>query len=127
MSALAVIAGFVTTFILSMGIDAILHATGVYPPYGVRMSDRLFVLALAYRGLATIAGGWVTARLAPSRPMKHAAILAVVGTLAGLAGIAVSVANPELGPLWYPIALVVTALPCIWLGAWLRARRLSVL
>jgi hypothetical protein len=73
----AVAVGFATTFALSTAIDAGLHATGVFPPLGVRMSDSLFMLALGYRGLATIAGGWLTARLAPSSPMRHAAILAV--------------------------------------------------
>jgi len=118
----AVLAGFVTTFALSSAIDAVLHATGVYPRLGVRMSDGLFGLALVYRGLAAIAGGWVTARLAPSRPMRHALILAGVGSLAGLAGVAVAITQPEIGPLWYPVLLVVTALPCIWLGARWRAR-----
>jgi hypothetical protein len=26
-------------------------------------------------------------------------------------------ARPNLGPLWYPTLLVVTAIPCTWLGA----------
>jgi hypothetical protein len=121
----SVFAGFVCTFVLSTSIDAVLHATHVYPPYGERMSDGLFVLALTYRALATIAGAWATARLAPSRPMQHAIALAVVGTLAGIAGIVVAMTHPTLGPLWYPIALVVTALPCIWFGAWLRMRQLT--
>jgi hypothetical protein len=121
----AVVAGFATTFALSTAIDAGLHATGVFPPLGVRMSDSLFVLALGYRGLATIAGGWLTARLAPSSPMRHAAILAVVGTLAGLGGVAVSLTHPELGPLWYPVLLVATSVPCIFVGAWWRVRQLA--
>ncbi len=121
----AVVAGFATTFALSTAIDAGLHATGVYPPVGVRMPDALFVLALVYRGLATIAGGWVTARLAPSSPMKHAVFLAVVGILAGLGGVGVSLAHPELGPLWYPVVLVVTSVPCIFVGAWWRVRQLA--
>ena len=31
-------------------------------------------------------------------------------------GVGVAIAKPELGPLWYPIALVLTGLPCVWLG-----------
>jgi hypothetical protein len=57
--------------------------------------------------------------------MKHAAILAVVGIIAGLGGVALSPAHPELGPRWFPIALVLTALPCIWVGAWVRLRQLA--
>ena len=118
----AVAAGFATVAVLSTAIDAVLHATGVYPPIPVRMSDGLFVLALTYRGLASVAGGWVTARLAPSRPIRHGVILAAIGTLAGLGGVGVALEHPELGPLWYPIALVVSALPCIAAGVWLRVR-----
>lgn len=31
-------------------------------------------------------------------------------------------ASPKLGPLWYPLLLVVTALPCTWLGGKLSKR-----
>jgi hypothetical protein len=118
----AVAAGFATTVVLSMGIDAVLHATGLYPPPPVRMADGLFVLALAYRVAATIAGGWVTARLAPSSPMRHAVALAVLGSLAGLGGVGVALAHPEWGPLWYAVALVLTAAPSVWAGAVWRVR-----
>ena len=36
------------------------------------MSDALFLLATVYRSLYAVAGSYVTARLAPHRPMKHA-------------------------------------------------------
>jgi hypothetical protein len=119
-SILAVVAGFLTTAVASTAVDAILHATRVYPPAGERMADGLFVLALSYRAVATVGGGWVTARLAPNQPMKHAVFLAGVGTLAGLAGVGVSLAHPELGPLWYSVLIVVTAIPCVFAGAWIR-------
>ena len=122
-SIVAVVAGFATTFVIAVGIDAVLYAAGVYPPFGMRLSDAMFVGALAYRALVTILGGWVTARLAPSRPMKHAAALAAVGGLAGLVGVGRAVAHPAIGPLWYPVALVVTSLPCVLIGARLRMRR----
>ncbi|MFT3915563.1 MAG: hypothetical protein QM704_16050 [Anaeromyxobacteraceae bacterium] len=121
-SVLAVVAGLVATAALSIAADQALHSAGVYPPWGARMSDGLFGLATAYRVAFTVLGGWITARLAPARPMRHAAWLAAIGTLLGLAGLAVAVANPDLGPRWYPVALVVTAAPCVLLGAWLRAR-----
>jgi hypothetical protein len=121
--AIAVVAGFAATFAISTALDAVLHATGVFPPLGVRMSAALFWAATAYRALATVAGGWVTARLAPAAPLGHAAILAGLGALAGLGGVAFAVAHPALGPLWYPVALAVTGPPCVLLGARLRARR----
>lgn len=124
----AVAAGFATTFLLSVATDALLHGVGVYPPSGVRMSDGLFVLATAYRIAATIAGGWVTARVAPpGRGVRLAVVLGAIGTLAALGGVGIALSHPELGPLWYAIALVVTALPCTWAGARLRERRAATL
>ena len=86
------------------------------------MSGGLFVLATAYRVAFTIAGGYLTARLAPDRPMRHVLILGGIGTAAALIG-AVGTWNANLGPHWYPLALVVTAMPAVWAGGWLRARR----
>lgn len=67
----AVVAGFLATCILSIATDLVLHAAGVFPPWGQPMSNALFLLATAYRILYTIAGGYITARLAPDRPMAH--------------------------------------------------------
>jgi hypothetical protein len=119
-SAGAVVGGFVLTAALSVGTDAILHGAAVFPPLGVRMSDSLFALAAGYRALYTVAGGYVTARLAPSSPMAHAGVLAGIGVLAGLGGVAASLAHPELGPLWYAASIPVSAIPSITLGARLR-------
>ncbi|HYV86175.1 MAG TPA: hypothetical protein VFB49_09705 [Patescibacteria group bacterium] len=63
-----------------------------------------------------LAGAWITARLAPQKPMKHALILGGVGVALGLVGV-VATWNLGLGPRWYPIALVVLALPQCWAGA----------
>ena len=122
----AVAAGLVAVVVLSIGTDAVMHATNIFPPSGERMTDGLFALATAYRSIYAIVGGYIAARLAPARPMKHALVLGFIGVLSGTAGLlATWNAGPELGPKWYPIALVVTALPCAWLGGRLRKRQLS--
>jgi peptidoglycan/LPS O-acetylase OafA/YrhL len=91
------------------------------------MSDPLFALAAAYRALFTVAGGYVTARLAPDRPMHHAWILAGIGLVAGLAGVVAyyAIGGAELGPAWYAISIPVEAIPCVWLGGRLAASRRS--
>jgi len=43
-------------------------------------------------------------------------ILGFVGLVPGIAGVLVNVAKPELGPLWYPVVIAVTGVPCAWLG-----------
>ncbi len=45
----AVLAGLLAVVILSTATDALMHATGVFPPLGQPMSDGLFLLATAYR------------------------------------------------------------------------------
>lgn len=116
----AVVAGFVATAVLSVVADAGMHITGVFPEG--RMADALFVLPAAYRAVFTVVGGWLTARLAPGRPLLHAGVLSVLGLAGGLGGVAVSLAHPELGPLWYAVTIPVSAVPCILGGAWVAGR-----
>ena len=70
-SAGAVGAGFIVTALGSTAGDAVMHAAGIFPSAPHLMSDPLFALAAAYRALLTVAGGYVTARLAPDRLMRH--------------------------------------------------------
>jgi hypothetical protein len=113
----AVLAGFFATFILSVATDLALHAIGIFPPWGQPMSNALFGLATAYRTIYTVTAGYITARLAPDRPMAHVWALGIIGLVAALAGtVATWNAGPEFGPKWYPLALVVLALPSVWTG-----------
>jgi hypothetical protein len=119
----AVLAGFFATFILSVATDLALHATGIFPPWGQPMSNALFGLATAYRTIYTVAAGYITARLAPDRPMAHVWALGIIGLVAALVGtVATWNAGPEFGPKWYPLALVVLALPSVWTGGKLAQR-----
>ena len=119
----ALAAGFVVTAALSLGVDVVMHGTGVFPGWGQPMSDGLFAWATVYRVAFTILGGYVTARLAPHRPMTHVVWLGAIGTLAATAGAAATWnAGPEFGPRWYPVLLVITALPCVWAGGRLEVR-----
>jgi len=119
----ALLAGFVAVVVLSLGTDLALHATGVFPALGQRMSDALFVLATAYRTLYSVVGSYVTARLAPDRPMGHALVGGLIGVALSTLG-AVVTWNKDLGPHWYPLALIVTAMPTAWLGGKLRVMQL---
>ncbi|HEX9608206.1 MAG TPA: hypothetical protein VF962_13330 [Gemmatimonadaceae bacterium] len=122
-SVAAVLLGFVAVFVLSLGTDQVLHVLQVYPPWGQTMFDPgLNLLALSYRIIYTVVGAYLTATLAPQNPMRHALALGVVGTIVGIIG-AIATIPMNLGPSWYPIAIVLTGLPCCWLGGVLyRAR-----
>jgi len=117
----AVLAGFVAVVVLSVGTDAVLEGTGVFPPPDKPelMTASLLMVALAYRTVYTIVGGYVTAWLAASKPVTHAIVLGALGMVVGSLG---AVLMWKLGNTWYAIALVVEAIPCTWLGARLRMR-----
>jgi hypothetical protein len=117
----AVFAGVLLIIVVTTIVDVVLHAVGVFQ-WGQRLTDSLAMLATAYRVVITVAGAWLTAKLAPSNPMRHALILGAVGTVLGLAGL-IKTWNLGLAPHWYPIALVVLAIPQCWLGGKLYERR----
>ncbi len=119
----AVLAGLLAIFVVTTAVDVVLHAAGVYPPWTEPMSNGLAFLAAAYRIVISIGGCYLTARLAPDRPMQHALVLGVIGVLLSTAG-AVATWNAGLGPHWYPIALILVSMPCAWIGGRLNALRL---
>ena len=71
----AVLAGILVGAVLSLGTDVVLHAARVFPPWDQPASNALLLLATAYRTVYSVAGSYVTARLAPNRPMLHALVL----------------------------------------------------
>ena len=124
-SVVALLAGFAAVVVLSLAADTVFHMLGVYPAGGQAMNEvGDNVLALAYRCVFRTLGSYIAARLAPTRPMGHTLILGLIGTALATLGV-VATWNLNLGPHWYPIALVVTALPCAWIGGALYRPRLG--
>ena len=111
----AVLAGVLFIVVVTTLVDIALHALHVFPPMDQPLDDRLAALATSYRIVISIVGAWLTARLAPAQPLKHALILGLVGTFLGLVGI-LATWNRGLGPRWYPVALAVLAIPQCWVG-----------
>jgi hypothetical protein len=119
----AVLIGLVAVVALSLGTDQLLHVLDVYPPWGEPMDDpALNLLALAYRCVYAVLGSYLAAKYAPTAPMRHALTLGLVGLVLSSAG-AAAASGMNLGPMWYPIALIISALPCAWLGGKLYLSR----
>jgi hypothetical protein len=114
-SILAILAGLVAGAVLSIGTDLILHAAGIFPALDEpkKFTNGLFALATAYRTLYGVLGGYVAARLAPNRPMRHALVLGTLGLVVSMVG---AIAMRDVGPAWYPWTLVVLSLPQCWAG-----------
>src|SRR5262245_65729181 len=111
----SVVAGVLFIIVVTTLVDIVLHVTKVFPPIDRPIDDPLALLATAYRIVIGIAGAWLTAKLAPDRPMRHAMILGVVGVVLGLVGVVVTW-NLGLGPRWYAIAIAALAIPHWWIG-----------
>lgn len=120
----AVLTGFIVATILSMGVDTVLENTGVFPTMAEQQENGFNVLwmnelALFYRVLFTILGGYVTARLAPNRPLRHVIFLGIIGTVIAIIGnVAISMIpkTSKVLPLWFSIATILIAFPPAWLG-----------
>ncbi len=117
-SIVAIIAGFITVVILSIMTDIVLEAIKFFPPQDKPelYTGGLLLIAFIYRSIYTIAGGYITAMLAPNKPMRHAIILGAIGMVMGTLGAMANWDKTAASGAWYPIALVVAAIPCTWLG-----------
>ena len=116
--------GIIAGIVITLLTDVVLHAVHVFPPWGQPPSDGPLALATAYRVVYSTAASFVIARFAPNRPMLHALIAGFLGFAVSIAGAVATWNNTAVfGPHWYPVALVVTAIPCAWLGAKIHLAR----
>ena len=122
-SVAALIAGFVVNVVLSLGTDLAFHAVGMLPALGQPMNDLQSAAACTYRTLYGVISSYVVARLAPYAPLGHALVGAGIGMVLATAG-AIATWNQALGPHWYPLSLIVLALPTGWLGGKLRVMQM---
>ncbi len=111
----AVLAGFVTVFVLSVVTDLVFESAKIFPPATQPEAYVWWMLlgALFYRTAYAIVGGFVVAKLAPTNPMKYVKILAIIGTAAATLGL---LANLDKGNLWYPLFLALLSYPSVWYG-----------
>lgn len=110
----AVIAGFAVLVILSIITDSVLQKTGIMKTEPFAENPVwLIAIIVAYRTIFNTLGCYLTARLSPNKPMKHAIILGIIGVVLTIVGLIVMW---DIPPRWYPITLIVLTLPAAWLG-----------
>jgi hypothetical protein len=110
---------------LTVATDVLLPAAGFFQSRGVPVSDGPLVLATAYRAVFGVVGSYVAARLVVERPMWHAMIVGAIGFLVSVVGVIGTWSRASaFGAHWYPVALVVIALPCAWVGGRIREMQL---
>jgi hypothetical protein len=116
----AILAGMIFIVFSHAGTDFVLESLGIFtqPNEGFH-TTWMVVTATIYRSIYTVAGGYITAVLAPRPKMRYVVILGLIGLIAGTLGAIVTIPM-KIAPMWYPIALAVLAMPCVWLGGKLR-------
>lgn len=123
-STVAVVTGFVLIVALAFGADLVLRSAmpDAIDAAGRVESVPVLLLISAYMGLFIAFGCYVTARLAPDRPMRHALILGGLGLASTVAG---SVAGWGTQPDWWHVLSVVTVMLWAWLGGRIREWELA--
>jgi hypothetical protein len=118
----ALLAGFVLVVIITLPTDYLLESSGIMKqPFD--HNPTLFIwFVVLYRSVYGVMGSYVTAWLAPHHPMRHAMIGGFIGLALSITG---AIVMREVGPQWYPIALIVLALPTSWIGGKLFLMTLS--
>ena len=121
----AVIAGYLVSAVLTTITIAIL---GVLFPESYTAENIVWVVFNVIYGCAfAVVGGYVVARLAPTRPLAEEWELgALMALCAVITGHAISTTPPSPPyanqPGWYYPVLAITVFPSILLGAWLHAK-----
>jgi hypothetical protein len=124
-SVVAVVVGFFVIAALAIGTDMLVRlAMPAAFDAAFRTNDLgVLLLTLAYVGVYATFGCWLCARLAPSRPMRHAMILGLLGLAFNVLG---TVKQWGTAPAWYLVVSLLLVLPYAWLGGWIRERQLAV-
>lgn len=119
----AVLAGFILIGFLGFLTDSILQQLQVLPiPTENKFEAGHSLLALSYHLTFAVVGGYVTARLAPDRPMAHAVALGTAGILISILGL-IAIVMEDLAPAWYEWALIILSVPVTWFGGKLASLR----
>ena len=124
-SILAIVVGFVLTGALNVGTNTVLSrvAPEMVPPPGTPNTNTAALLVICgYVALFGVLGCYVTARLAPSRPLLHALIMGAIA-LAMSIPVTISVWNDT--PAWFNVYNLLAVMPYAWLGGTLRERELA--
>ena len=120
----AVVAGFVLIGALSSGATAIMRAMSpaLFDAGGGTRNVIILCLMTAYVGVFAIVGCYVSARLAPRHPMRHALILGALGLAFSLFTAA---KMWDAAPAWYHIINLFLVMPYAWFGGRLRENEIG--
>lgn len=113
-SVASVVLSYIVVFAIVLCADPVLghlfpkdYAAGRVPP------AYLLWITTAIYFVAAVLGGWICARLAPTRPLEHLLVLFLLGELLGALSTA---ANWGKWPHWHSLLWMALWPLCLWLG-----------
>ncbi len=114
-SVLAIVAGFVAIAVLALGADAVMLRAlpQLFGPEGRSEHTGLLLAMIVYSAGFAAAGAWLTARLAPNRPLRHALILGALGLVLA---VPVTIRHWHTAPAWFHVATLALTMPAAWIG-----------
>ncbi len=121
-SIVAIVIGFVLIGALAVGADAAFHVLrpGYFTADGGTTTPVALLIMLAYVFVFATLGCYITGRLAPNRPLRHAMILGVLGLVFNVVG---TIRLWHTAPAWYHVAALLMVLPAAYLGGFIAERR----
>ena len=121
-SIVAIVVGFLLVTVLSGTADVVLMKAMPQAVHGGHFDDPVACAIILIYGLvfATI-GAYVTARLAPHHPLRHALIL---GGIAFVLTLVVTLKLWGVAPPWYNLGSLIVPLLAAYLGGSLRETQL---
>lgn len=110
----AILAGFALGAILSITTDSILEKLGIMSMENFQQSSFvIIVLVIVYRFIFNVVGCYLTAKLAPNKPMKHVIIIGIIGALLSILA---AIALWDKAIPFYNITIILISIPSAWVG-----------
>lgn len=124
-SVLAIVTGFVFIAALAIGTDAAVMSVfpASFDATGRTDSVPMLLFIVCYVGIIATLGCWLTARMAPSHPMRHALVLGALGLVFNVVG---TIQRWGSAPVWFHVVSLLLVMVWAWLGGWLRERQLRL-
>src|SRR5688500_11061282 len=110
----AVAAGYV---IFGASAFLLFQLSGIDPHQSAPITFK--IASIIWGCVFALVAGWLTARLAPTRPVVHAVVLAALIALGAL----VSMVSVRGDAIWSQASALVLMAPCAWLGGRIAATR----
>lgn len=111
----ATLAGLLSVAILSVATDSAMEQLHIFPPQDIpgAYTTWMLCLALLYRSIYTIIGGYLTVIISPHEDPRPLYAVMALGAIGGTAG---AIFGWDLGHHWYPVSLAITGPLFVWLG-----------